>query len=148
MAVPKKSYSFPVGDWEPVRDGEAYCSRACGASCTREAYAAAHEAADRLAARLYSGVGSPWTTRVWENLGWHWEVRSDCGHWSVSPARLFGDTDGYTAMLGLADECHGGRWYANADTPEKAIEETRKTALAEIRDLASWLGMKLKKAKS
>ena len=54
--------------WEPIRDGEQYCSPACGGGCTIDEYLAANEAA----AKLCEELGSSWNPRAWENLGWHY----------------------------------------------------------------------------
>lgn len=56
--------------WKPVRRGRIYCSPACGGDCTLAVFRAATAAAEKLAVKL----GEGWEPRVWENLGWHWEV--------------------------------------------------------------------------
>ena len=63
--------------WIPVRDGDIYCSPACGGKCTKKKFDIATREAQRLAAQL----GKGWEPHVWENLGWHYEVR--CGGMTV-----------------------------------------------------------------
>lgn len=57
-------------DWTPRREGNTYCSPACGGGCTLEAYRKAEHEAIALASRL----GPNWKPVVWENLGWHYKV--------------------------------------------------------------------------
>jgi hypothetical protein len=64
--------------WKPIRRGQVYCSPACGRGCTRLAFEKATACAKTLA-RLLPGF----EPRVWENLGWHWEVC--CGSLTVGP---------------------------------------------------------------
>jgi hypothetical protein len=54
----------------PIRKGDIYCSPACGMGCTHADFEKAVFASQALAAEL----GAGWATRVWDNLGWHWEV--------------------------------------------------------------------------
>jgi hypothetical protein len=60
--------------WTPVlsADGQFYCSPRCGGGrfCRKEWYDRAVSEGDALAAVL----GDGWAPRVWENLGWHYEV--------------------------------------------------------------------------
>jgi hypothetical protein len=56
--------------WTAVRNGATYCAPACGGGCTWSAFMKASHAARKLAKRL----GRGWKPRVWENLGWHFEV--------------------------------------------------------------------------
>lgn len=61
-------------EWTPVRDGDRYCSPACGGRCRFADYEAATAKAAELAARLTDHFGVEWTPRVWENLGWHYKA--------------------------------------------------------------------------
>lgn len=56
--------------WTPIRKGRYYCSPACGGKCTHKDYRIAKEEA----ASAVKLLGPKWKSRVWENLGWHWEV--------------------------------------------------------------------------
>lgn len=56
--------------WEPLHKGPLYCSPACGGGCTWTAF----RRAKREAAALCKELGPGWEPRVYENLGWHWEV--------------------------------------------------------------------------
>lgn len=57
-------------NWKPVLKGKVYCSSACGGGCTKKA----HEKAVRESDKLAKTLGKGWKPRVWENLGWHWQV--------------------------------------------------------------------------
>lgn len=70
--------------WKPVRRGETYCAPACGAGCTWAAHRQAKEDARELAAKL----GDGWTPRVWESMGWHYQVTR--GRIKVLPSELAG----------------------------------------------------------
>jgi hypothetical protein len=61
-------------DWTPVRVGNIYCSPACGAKCTHDAYLRATTSAEKLKERCEKEIGGEWSVRVHENLGWHWSV--------------------------------------------------------------------------
>ena len=56
--------------WTPKLNGKIFCSPACGAKCTKKDFDEATENARVLASQL----GYGWEPRVWENLGWHFEV--------------------------------------------------------------------------
>jgi hypothetical protein len=56
--------------WKPVRKGKYYCAPACGRACTHAEYLKARHAARDLCKLL----GPAWRPRVWENLGWHYQV--------------------------------------------------------------------------
>ena len=55
-------------------NGQIYCSPACGAGCTYDAYLKANSDAEALASVCAKRIGGVWNPRVWENLGWRWEV--------------------------------------------------------------------------
>ena len=74
--------------WKPVRRGALYCAPACGRGCTWREYNTARKKAAALAKRL----GPRWTSRVWENLGWHYAAVSPCGR-----GQVHGHGDGYWA---------------------------------------------------
>lgn len=59
--------------WMPKaydKDGSRYCSPACGHDCMAMDFINATKFATELATKM----GPGWRPRVWENLGWHWEV--------------------------------------------------------------------------
>lgn len=60
-----------VNEWTPVLDGDVYCAPRCGFRCKKAEYDAAVAAADAVVREL----GEGWSPRVWENMGWHSEVR-------------------------------------------------------------------------
>ena len=69
--------------WTPKREGAVYCSPACGNGCKWVDYKLASHKASKLAGRL----GAGWKPRVWENLGWHWEVQNV--HWIVRRPHVY-----------------------------------------------------------
>lgn len=114
--------------WKPKRDGDIYCAPACGGGCTYTKF----QLASTRAAALCERLGPGWREHVFENLGWHYKVKSLCGrihvheYWRTDKkpglieriARMV--PDHYTVFLNL-DGGDGGQWTASADTPEEAI---------------------------
>lgn len=58
-------------DWTPREQGGIYCAPACGHGCTKAEHQRAVDGANKLCALL----GTNWTPRVWENLGWHYTAK-------------------------------------------------------------------------
>lgn len=86
-------HAISAGDrWTPKLNGEIYCSPACGGRCKKVDFDQASERSRVLAAQL----GGGWEPHVWENMGWHFEVKK--GIATVDPAR----EGGYTATLEFA----------------------------------------------
>jgi hypothetical protein len=108
--------------WEPVRNGETYCSSACGGGCTIDSYLQAVENAHHLCKEL----GSGWFPHVWENLGWHYSAKSANDQVEVHETRYTGGVH-YTAYAGGKAD--------NGDTPREAIENIR-ARLTRMRDEA------------
>ena len=100
------------------------------------------EEAQAAADKLVETLGEGWTTRIWENLGWCFSAVSACGRWKVHQAPLHWEKTWYTAFLGHKD-LPGGKWARHGDTPQEAIENTRKTALEEILGKAALLDLRL-----
>lgn len=111
--------------WSPTRKGAAYCSPACGAGCTWDAYLKAHDGAQKLADKL----GPDWEPHVWENLGWHWSARR--GGLKVHPHIYNGKIESYCAFLG-EDGSDGGKWAETAKTPRKAIKKVFAVAMKQV----------------
>lgn len=66
------AHPISAGDRHAPRlDGDAYCSPACGMGCKRAEFDRASELALGIAKRL----GGGWKPHVWENTGWHFEVK-------------------------------------------------------------------------
>ncbi len=107
-------------EWTPVRSGRIYCSPACGGRCTFAAFTAAHREADKLVKVL----GRGWTSRVWENLGWHWELNfGNFQLWqNITTNRRGGRTRSYSAMWGRSSDFRG-----DAITPDQALERVMLT---------------------
>jgi hypothetical protein len=111
-----------------------YCAPWCGARCTKKAYDRAVTKSETLARRM----GSGWTTRVWENMGWHYSVQSPCRRIRVHPPHeRAGDTT-YSAFLGDRDSI-GGRWTAHDRAPERAVALVIEKAKADLAKLGAML---------
>lgn len=67
--MPRKS-TKTVDPYEPVLDGDKYCSPRCGCGCLKSDYTEAVRQAHATAKEL----GPDWQPVVWENGGWHWKV--------------------------------------------------------------------------
>lgn len=103
--------------WKPKRHGNFYCSPACGGECTWAAYQKAVKDSKALAKKL----GKGWKPRVWENLGWHWEVTKGlltvgwhCGEYSAN--------------------CNHHFWNSGK-TPQLAIQKVRDEIQCRISEL-------------
>lgn len=111
--------------WKAVRRGAIYCAPACGGRCTWAQYQAAIQNARKLAKRM----GKGWKTRVYENLGWHYNVISPCGRIKISG----GIGKFYTAYLGDKKEkiCMG-TWAESGTTPEQAMASVIRVAKTQL----------------
>lgn len=108
-------------DKPPRRSGNVYCSPWCGGQCKWTAFVSARQKATDLAKRLNKKFGSGWTPRVWENLGWNYEVKNN----AVAVCPCSGDGRQYRAtaclpMPYLAEVCFG-------TTPEAAMKGLTKS---------------------
>lgn len=126
--------------WKPVRHGAFYGSpRCCGGTlCTWAAFERATKEADALARRM----GDGWEPVVWENLGWHYEVRKGCC--TVSPTVTGGATDakwkidGYRAHFDNITQIT-----AYAEMPENALGFATQDARTMARRIVDDLGVLL-----
>ncbi len=87
--------------WKPKLIGKQYCAPACGRGCTKSEYDRAVTLSNELVSRM---KGKGWKPRVWENLGWHYEVYN--GYISVHPGIL--DDNKYWCLLSNEKGGHGG----------------------------------------
>lgn len=109
--------------WKPVRRGPIYCAPACGGGCTWYAY----QKALRDGAALTKQLGKGWETRVWENLGWHFESRFGNLKVHGDRARGRGSRFSYTAYF--------GRWAVSATSPRRAVLKLAREIEAELTGL-------------
>ena len=116
--------------WEPVRNGDTYCSPACGRGCKYNDYQATLNKANDVA-RI---MGHGWTAKVWENLGWHWEVISSGKNIHIKPSNYKGLDNRYRANISergsagilFSSDVHTNPHYAVAEVVgklEKKIKE-------------------------
>lgn len=124
--------SKPKPSWKPRRNGNAYCSPACGFGapfCTWDGFQRATREAADLAARL----GPGWEPSVWENIGWHYKARVPGeARFEVHGRRHYGQKrTAYMCFLGgpYASESHG--------TPEAAIHESMQMAAKDLAAIAA-----------
>lgn len=98
--------------------------------------------AEQEAQALLSEVGPDWTSRVWENLGWHAAVTSTCGRYYISRYPHYNGKKRYTyhCLLGEAHS-HSGHWVGDGSSAQEAIQDVRKKALKDIRQYASLLDL-------
>lgn len=99
-----------MASWKPRKRGAIYCSPACGAKCLKADYDRCVREADALAKLL----GPGWVPRIWENLGWHYEVGKDVA--TVWPNLRHSSRRGggwtimsYTASLSILPEWQTGK---------------------------------------
>lgn len=100
--------------WTPILDGERYCAPRCGAGCKKADYDAAVEQAEALARRM----GPQWAPRVWENFGWHWEIRAGNSHVSQ---RRDGDFSAWVQVMDCGSNNGTIQFIEYAETPEDAL---------------------------
>lgn len=93
-----------------VRSGPIYCAPWCGARCTWAAF----QEATRRAKALAESLGDGWTPRVWENMGWHYEVVN--GIIEVKTSKHRGKTE-YSAWCQSSPQVIG----ESCSTPQAAI---------------------------
>lgn len=116
----------------PIRRGDLYCSAWCGFGCGWKA----HQQATAEAAALAKQCGPDWEPHVWENAGWHYEVRrgvcritatirGDCisGGWTATS---------YTAWINTIPQFISSR----QPTPEEAFQEALAKMIQVFDDLA------------
>jgi hypothetical protein len=63
--------------------------------------------AERAAAKLLRRMGPGWKPRIWENLGWHFEVHTDDGT-PFGRLHVFGSDEGWHALLNADGQSVGG----------------------------------------
>lgn len=105
-------------DWIPVRNGDTYCSPACGRGCTYSEYEFAVEKAKEISKLI------GWHPSVHENLGWHYKSVSTSGNYT-----MYTDNGEY--------ECFNqyifrSGWYSN---PIDALNETKRQIKEYIKNL-------------
>lgn len=118
-----KTLTNAADRWTPILRGDTYCSPACGGGCTKSA----HDKALADAAALAERLGAGWTPHVWENLGWHWDVRK-----GVATIRPVGDA--YRVTLDVAP-----RVDVEAETPEDAVGFATQEARTNLERLKAAL---------
>lgn len=100
--------------WIPVLNGKIYCSPACGRGCTKVEYDRVVKKADKLVSLL---KGSGWKVKIYENLGWHFQVVS-------GPIAVFGnqENDLYWCMIAQSSDLVGSGFppWSCSPSPGKA----------------------------
>lgn len=127
--------TWRLGAWDPRRRGPFYCSPACGGRCTWDAY----QKAQRSVRALVRSFGPGWTPRIWENFGWHWEVRDTTGHLRVGSCGR--GLARYSAYVSRGTKNRSCDFAGYANTPRKALalalDCAREEFAKERKDLES-----------
>ena len=122
--------------WTPKRDGEVYCSPACGYKCKYLDYLDAVEKAKTLCAAL--GPPSKWKPYVWENIGWHYRAVSYDDRWFVygkSPSRPMAE-DKYSAGFNQNGGIGSHFWCSNKNA-KKALQATQRAVREHVASFGS-----------
>lgn len=126
--------------WEPKLIGIDYCSPACGRGCKHSE----HERAVIESSMLALAMGEGWKTRVWENLGWFWEVLSPDGrihlrarhkNYNKGPVVGFGaeiNGSGYVFSSAGSGYSHSLQWFGEGKTPQEAINNAKVAAYEDL----------------
>ncbi|WP_131421385.1 hypothetical protein [Comamonas thiooxydans] len=114
------------GGWTPVHAGDIFCSPLCGAGCKKADF----DNATAQASLLVSQLGHGWQSRVWENLGWHFEATKRDAIVSV-------DEDGnYEASISFnLDDRHSLNVSETRRTPREAVTAVVTSLQAKIKVL-------------
>lgn len=110
-----------------VRDGSTYCAPWCGAKCTWDAFQLATRKADALAKML----GEGWKPRVWENMGWFYEVHNGILEIHPHHNRLQSKTT-YSAWCQSSPQVIGD----DCSTPQAALRVLKKKMEAHMKEQA------------
>jgi len=128
---------------KPIRNGDIYCSPRCGCKCKWSDYVACVDGSSELVREL----GEGWEPYIYENMGWHFKaIHKERGlkvYPNFRPPRERSKIDSYTAFLGGTNPHAGGRWSEKGETPQRAIKAVMDKAIAEAKEIAEWVGMKI-----
>ncbi len=103
-------------------------------------YETTKQEATTAAKALAKALGSKWKIRVWENMGWHYNVASPCNQVKITPFIYGGKIDSYTAFFGSAEDNYcGGRWAESGKTPKAALRAVIKRATCERDEIDTML---------
>lgn len=116
--------------WTPVRQGRRYCSPACGGGCTHAEYVRATHAAEAMVRRL----GTAWRPRVWENLGWHWQVHLEMVRGGRVELRAGPGPREYRVMAGRVS---WGRGRTPAQALRAALDSMREVLAPDLESLTA-----------
>lgn len=93
-----------------------------------------HKSTMKLAERWAEKTGPGWTTYVWENQGWHWQIISPCRRFEASLS-----TEGGWHAL----HAEGSQWVGRGATPQGACGDWLRQAREEIDSIARKIGGRL-----
>lgn len=124
-------------DWTPRLIGDTYCSPACGMGCKKSAYDEAHRKALALHNKM---TGKAWQIRVWENLGWHYEIfRQDLAtgfRCTVSESLMRDGTTRYAVYFNSTPQV-----VVSGDDPNVALSEAVQEAQRIANRLADQIAL-------
>lgn len=99
------------------------CAKWCGRGCTEEEYLEAKRDARALCKKL----GPGWRSRVWENMGWHFNAVKGNIH-------VIQSGDEYSTLMGENGTGEmfwsPGKWFKD---PKKAVEHQLKLARQHVK---------------
>lgn len=117
----------------PVRKDEVYCSPGCGFGCNYSAHEQAVHEADELAVSM----GDGWEPNVWENAGWHYEVKKGCARIAAN-RQGSALTGGWTVRNYSAWLRSGNQLFIeDAEDPHDALGyavQAARTSIAKMQD--------------
>lgn len=126
----------PKRSWKPIRNGDTYCSPACGRGCTIHEFNEANRKGNALLKKL---KGHGWRLNVWENLGWHYSVElGDAKRGGISVR--CGDDGKFWCLIGNTPDYGNYQWshgHHSYRDPNRAVNHALNTAKRAVaRDAA------------
>jgi hypothetical protein len=113
-----------------THETEIFCDPRCGKGCTR----AEHDRIVSIVGEVKAMCGDGWGHRIWDNLGWHYEVTSPCGRLRIQDASPYpyGDFEkGFECVISPPGEVHID-WAGFGETPHDAAKDALKNMMSAI----------------
>lgn len=112
--------------WKPIKKRGVYCSPACGSNCKLADYKKALKDGARAKKLLKNPSG--WKIKVWENGGWHVQLKKGGMNLSVRRQSIMEDTLVFSVLFSSDGGIGGDMAWSNSRTrahvdPNFVIEE-------------------------
>jgi hypothetical protein len=119
--------------WIPVRNGDIYCSPACGAGCKLAAF----EQATSKAKYLIGILGDEWESIVWENFGWHCRAVKKDGKKAkcIVEIHLVGNEKWIASVRGLNANAAIPQFMVYGENPLRVLEKLQENIDRHIQDM-------------